>query len=129
MNSLTLFILPEHLAVCRLEANAAVPSWASNGRFFSITRTIDELSIVCEQANVPVHIQSEPNWRCLKVAGPLDFALTGILASLAVPLAAATISIFAVSTYDTDYLLVQADDLDEAINILRDQGHHVRSLT
>ncbi len=94
--------------------------------FCSITRTADEVSIVCPLGRVPDDVRRESGWRCLKVEGPLDFALTGILASLAVPLAQAGISIFAISTYDTDYLLVK--DLDGAVATLTGEGHLIRGM-
>jgi uncharacterized protein len=128
--ALTLTIQPETLVICRLAADTEIPGWATAGRFFSATRTADELSIVCPQECLPDgvqhSIQLNSGWRCLKVEGPLDFALTGILASLAVPLAQAGISIFAISTYDTDYLLVK--DLDGAAAALTAQGHRIQRM-
>lgn len=115
---LSLSILPYRLAVCRLEKDAPIPLWAIEDTFFSITRTMDELSIVCSEANVPGDVRSEKEWSALKVNGPLDFALTGILASLAGPLASAGISIFAISTFDTDYILVKSRDLAETVAVL-----------
>lgn len=115
---LSLLIMPDKLAICRLEKNAPIPSWVTNDSFFSITKTADELSIVCPENNVPDDIQSEKNWRALKIIGPLDFSLTGVLASLANPLAEAKISIFAISTFDTDYILVKNEKLEEAIKVL-----------
>jgi hypothetical protein len=120
---LTLVLLPETFAVCRLPADAPLPAWALAGPYFAITRTSDELSIVCVQAQVPSGVTCQPGWRCLQVAGPLDFALTGVLASLAQPLAAAGVSIFAISTYDTDYLLVPDRSLAAALAALRNAGH------
>ncbi len=125
--TLTLTVLPETLAVCRLASDAAVPGWAMAGSFSSITRTADELSVVCAQSQVPDGVKREGGWRGLKVEGPLDFALTGILASLAAPLAQAGISIFAVSTYDTDYVLVK--ELDRTLMILAAQGHRIQRTT
>lgn len=122
--TLTLSVLPALFAVCRLEPDAPLPAWAA-AIFFSITRTPDELSIVCPQAAVPNHVRAEAGWRLLKVEGPLDFALTGVLASLANPLAAAHISLFAVSTFNTDYLLVKAESLAQAVRVLRQAGHRV----
>jgi len=112
-------------AVAKLPPDAPVPVWVAGGSFVSVTRTPYELSIVCEQARVPSDITIEGGWRALMVAGPLDFNLTGILASLTAPLSAAGISIFAIGTYDTDYLLVRARNLPRAVGVLRDAGHTV----
>lgn len=120
---LTLFLLPETFAICRLAADAALPAWAIAGPFYAVTRTAHELSLVCAQDQAPPGIPCQPGWRCLQVAGPLDFALTGVLASLAQPLAAAGVSIFAISTYDTDYLLVPDEALGAALAALRSAGH------
>ncbi len=115
---LTLSVMQEPLAVARLNPKDAIPSWAQEGYFFSITRTKDELSIVCEESRVRADVKAEKGWRALKVEGPLDFALTGILVSLAAPLAEAKISIFAISTFDTDYILIKKENLKKAIGIL-----------
>ena len=118
-----LSLLPQTFAVCRLAPSAPFPAWAAAGAWFAMTKTSDELSIVCDQAAVPTSVQAERGWRNLKVQGPLDFALTGVLAALAGPLAAAEISVFAVSTFDTDYLLVKEADLARALQTLTDAGH------
>lgn len=115
---LKLSVMEEALGVCRMQASEAIPQWAQKGKFFSITRTEDELSIVCDEENIPREVTVERGWRCLKVEGPLDFSLTGILSSLAGPLAAAKVSIFAISTYDTDYLLVKRENLEKAKEVL-----------
>ncbi|KPF85453.1 hypothetical protein IP70_12215 [alpha proteobacterium AAP38] len=125
MPSLPLTLLPDHLAVCRLALNAALPAWAAGPGFVSITRTDEELSIVVRQDRVPGDVVAVGPWRALKVQGPLDFALTGILAALTAPLAHAGISLFAIATYDTDYVLVRAEALDAAINALTAAGHRV----
>ena len=109
-------------AVARLSGNHEIPTWATTGSFFSISKTPDELSVVCSQDLVPKVVKCETNWRVLKVEGPLDFGLTGILASIANPLADAGISIFALSTFDTDYVMVKADRLPSAEQALRDAG-------
>lgn len=96
---------------------------ATESHFWSITKTAEELSVLCEEKFVPQQIKQEPGWRCIKVNGPLDFGLTGILSSLAGALAKAGISIFAVSTYDTDYLLVKQENLELAVGALKDAGH------
>jgi len=123
----SLTVLPGRFTVCRLHRRAAVPDWALGGDFFSITRTTDELSIVCREADVPEEVPCERGWACLKVEGPLDFSLTGVLASLTQPLAEAGLSLFAISTYDTDYLLVKARDLEKAVAVLVEAEHTIRS--
>jgi hypothetical protein len=95
-------------------------------RFWSITRTEEELSVVCPEAHVPPEVKRETGWRALKVEGPLDFSLTGILASLTAPLAEEKVSVFAVSTYDTDYLLVKGEQLEKAIRALREEGYEIK---
>lgn len=125
MASLSLKVLPEILAVCRLPADADVPPWAVAGRFFSITRTADEMSVVCPEPSIPETVESATGWRALKVEGPLDFSLTGVLSSLAGPLAEAGIPIFTLSTYETDYLLVKGERLEAAVAVLREAGHRV----
>ena len=125
MKKLELSVLPQRFAVCRLDSEDAIPDWVTEGDFWSVTRTDEELSVVLPEASAPVTWTSEKGWRCLKVQGPLDFSLTGILASLASPLAEASISIFAISTYGTDYILVRDHDLDEAKNVLSEAGHAV----
>jgi len=123
---LTLSVLDDRLAVCRLaplNPGESPPVWSSVGDVFSITQTEDELSVVCDEDAVPSEITSEPGWRCLKAHGPFEFSMVGVLASLAGPLAEAGISIFALSTYDTDYLLVKDEDLVSAIEVLSRRGH------
>jgi hypothetical protein len=122
---LTLTILSGPLAICRLNADDAVPDWAMIGEFVSITHTNDELSIVCAEAHVPSDVKADREWRALKVEGPLDLALTGVLASLTTPLAEAKINLFAISTFDTDYLLVTGYNLTRACDVLRQAGHVV----
>jgi hypothetical protein len=119
-----LTVIPGMYAVAKLPPDAAVPVWAT-GSFVSVTRTPHELSIVCEQGSMPSDIKIEGDWRALMVEGPLDFSLTGVLASLTAPLAAARISVFAIATFDTDYVLVRARDLSRAVGVLRDAGHTI----
>jgi catechol 2,3-dioxygenase-like lactoylglutathione lyase family enzyme len=121
--SLNLSIEPGVLAVARLNSADAIPEWATRSSFFSISRTSDELSIVCREADVPSDVKCERNWTAIKVRGPLDFSLTGILASLAEPLARAGVSIFAVSTFDTDYILIKSEKIEQAISLLIESGH------
>ena len=124
-SNFTLTLLPDTLAICRLEADSEMPSWATAGDFFSITRTADELSVICLQGQVSEGIRCESGFRCYKVDGPLDFGLTGILASLTTVLAQAGISILAFSTFDTDYLLVKEEQLEKATETLLEAGYSV----
>lgn len=118
-DALTLSILPDRLAVARLSPGDGLPSWLDwTDPLVSATRTGEELSILCREDRVPDSVKAERGWRAFKVEGPLDFSLFGVLARIAVPLAQARISIFALSTYDTDYVLVRAEDLDRAADTL-----------
>ncbi len=110
-------------AVCRLDTDAPLPGWVAGGPFVSITRTADELSVVCREEAVPDGVHCERGWRCLRVAGTLDFSLVGALAALLGPLAEAGVGAFAVSTFDTDYLLVKATAFERAVAVLRQAGH------
>ena len=102
-----------------------VPDWAVEGGFFSVTRTDDELSMVCPEEVVPDEARSEEGWRALKLEGPFEFSEVGVLASVAAPLAEAGVRIFAVSTFDTDYVLVKEEQLSPAVAALRGRGHEV----
>jgi uncharacterized protein len=120
-----LTLLPGGFAICRLAADAGIPAWAAQGEFFSITRTSDELSIVVDEPLVPSEIPRDSGWRCFRVEGPVPLASVGVLASLAVPLARASVSLFVISTHDTDYLLVKAEAVPQARQALRRAGHTV----
>jgi hypothetical protein len=122
---LRLFLLDGRLAVCRLRPQDEVPEWASGGAFSSVTRTSTELSIVCREDTVPDGIAREGGWRIFQVEGPLDFALIGVMASIAGPLGEAGVSLFAVSTFDTDYVMVRERDVEAAVLALRAAGHRV----
>ncbi len=126
--ALTLRLVPGTFAVCRLPPTAAVPGWALGGPFASLTRTADELSVVCPEAAVPAGVDAEGGWACLGVVGPLAFALVGVLAALTRPLAEAGVSLFAVSTFETDYLLVKRAALAKALAALEAAGHRVEPL-
>ena len=112
-------------AIVQLNADAAVPIWAAEGEFISITRTQDELSIVCPTANVPANVRSPHRWTCLKLQGPFSFSLTGVLLSFIEPLSVNGVPIFAVSTYDTDYVLIQEDHFEKALRLLQQAGHQL----
>lgn len=127
VQSLTLFVLPGSYAFCRLHPNGHIPHWALLGdEFISLTRTHEELSVVCLQDNVPLDAQAERDWRCIKVEGPFDFSVSGVHASLALPLAQANISVMAIATYETDHLLLKEQDLAFAVETLRNAGHTFR---
>lgn len=120
-----LMVLPEIFAIVRLAADAPLPLWAIEGDLFSVTRTSDELSVVCRANQVPSSLTAEMGWRALKVQGPFTLSEIGVLAALSAPLAQAKVSLFAISTFDTDYLLVSDKKLDAAIAALRAAGHAV----
>ncbi|MGE5232861.1 MAG: ACT domain-containing protein [Acidobacteriota bacterium] len=123
-----LLALPGGYAVCRLDPAAALPAWtamATGDALWSVTRTAAELSIVCAEERVPAVTRAERGFRAFVVAGPLDFSAIGILAALTRPLAEAGISLIAISTFDTDYLLVRAGDLERAVAAWRAAGHQV----
>ena len=125
--AVTLKLLAGPLAVCRLEAGAPVPAWAV-GALTSVTRTPEELSVVCAEQAVPEGIRAERGFRCLSVVGPISFATSGLLASLSALLADAGVSIFVLSTFDTDLLLLRQADLAQAVAVLRGGGHAVTGL-
>ncbi len=121
----TLTTLPGRFAVCRLDPLSLIPAWAYSGAVCSVTLNEDELSIVCDEKKVPADVQHQSGWACLKMQGPFEFTLTGVLTSVLVPLRDAGIGIFALSTFDTDYVLVPGERLDEAILALTAEGHTV----
>ena len=123
---LTLSVLYGDYAVSRLEPDAPVPDWAWRGELVSVSKTRDELSIVCPTSSVPDDVRCEREWAALKLHGPFEFTLTGILVSVLEPLRDAGIGIFAVSTFDTDYVLVKHTNLERAIAALREAGHDVK---
>ena len=123
--SLRLSVLEERLAVCRLDPPAEIPEWATSAPFFSVTRTPDELSIVCPEEHVPPGVTCERGWRALRFDGPFEFGLVGVLASVAAPLAESEVSILTIATYDTDYVLVQQSQLNLAARTLRERGHEI----
>ena len=126
MPSLTLQVVPGEFAVCRLLPNAPTPAWADSNLFSSVTRTGDELSIICPAAQAPADVKHEAGWRVLKFQGPFDFGAVGVMASVTAPLAAARVSLLAVATFDTDYVLLKASQLDTALRALAAAGHTVR---
>ena len=125
MKQLTLKILDGHYTIHRFSPKKNLPTEVLTSSFLSITKTEDELSIVCDASIVLDTEVSESGWSCIKVLGPLDFALTGILAKLSVILAEAQVSIFAISTYDTDYILIKSEKLELAVRVLEREGYEI----
>ena len=117
--------LPGTYAIVRLAPDAPVPEWATKGDFTSITRTADELSVVCSTENLPRDVQSSHRWICFKLEGPFAFSLTGVLLSFIRPLSENAIPIFVISTFDTDYVLVQEPDSARAVDALLHAGHEL----
>ena len=125
---LTLLLFDGCLAVCRLPSNSQMPSWAfAKGPLNSVTRSEKELSIICAETAVPAGVPCERGWRVMKVENPLNFALTGILVSLAAPLADAGVSIFTISTFDSQYLMVKEASIELALKILVNAGHEIQA--
>jgi len=116
--------LTDTYAIVRLAADVVVPDWATKNEFTSITRSADELSIVCPVDDLPKHVSSPQHWICLKLEGPFPFSQTGVLLSFIEPLSKKDIPIFAISTYDTDYVLIQ-EEFGWAIDVLREAGHEL----
>ncbi len=125
MKKLSLSLLPHVYAVCQLHPDKHIPYWALLGDFVSLTRTHEELSIVCQQDNVPGEIEAERGWRCLQVQGAFDFSVAGVHVSLAIPLAEADISVLAIATYATDYLLIKEENVEQALHVLEQAGHSI----
>ncbi len=117
--------LPGPYAIVRLAHDAPIPTWATKGDFTSITRTADELSIVCEAANIPQDVDPGPRWICLKLEGPFPFSQTGVLLSFIEPLSNNRVPVFAISTYETDYVLVQEEYVGVAQQVLQEAGHEL----
>ena len=118
-------LIEGRFAICRLDPGSEIPQWAKSGPFYSVTRASDELSVICAELAIPSALPCERGFRALKVEGPLDFGAIGILAALAAPLAQAGISILAISTYQTDYLLVRESQLEQSIMALTGRGHRI----
>jgi len=115
-------VVKGRFGIYRMGPKEPIPTWALSARFFSITRTEQELSLVCEEDKVPPGINQESGWRCLRVVGPIPFSMVGVIASLTAPLAKQGVSVFVVSTFDTDYLLVKENQFESAINTLKSEG-------
>ena len=126
VRSYELVVLGYRFAICKFAPTAIVPSWVDHGSFWTATRTADELSIVCEENLTPAGVQAARGYSCIKVLGPFELDEVGVLANLTAALAANGVSVFAISTFDTDYLLVKEEILPDAIDALREAGHVVQ---
>jgi hypothetical protein len=122
---LRLALLPEPVAICRLPPTASPPAWATAATHWSMTRTPEELSIVCPEIVVPLDVEASRGWRALRVEGPVPLDQTGVLASVTTPLAAAHVSMLVIATYETDYVLIPAAQRNAAIAALDAAGHEV----
>lgn len=120
---LKLSLLEENLAICKLDPASPPPEWTTSQSFYSITRTPEELSVVCPESGIPKEIQREKGFRCYKIEGQLNFSQVGVIASIAQLLAGAGVSIFTISTYNTDYILVKQHSLDKAEKALQAAGY------
>ena len=123
---LKLTLLKDKYAICSLPNDALIPDWALTQSLISITRTKKELTIVCKQDIIPPEIQSDLNWRCFRIDGSFDLNQTGVISSISSPLADAGISIYVISTFDTDYFLVKQQNLDQTISTLSNSGHSLK---
>ena len=122
---LTLVALPGSYGICRLGPDEPVPAWGLQGEFFSATRTKEELSIVCAEAQIPATVLCESGWRLFKIDAVMDFSLVGIVAGISAVLAGADVGIFVLSTYNTDYILVRQPDFAVAAAALQAAGYTV----
>jgi hypothetical protein len=123
--SLTLRLLPDTLAVCHLEPDAAMPWWATVAPFFSVTRTTEELSVICAASRVPRGTNATYDWRALQLHGRFHHSLFGLMDAISTPLAGAGVSILVVATFDTHYVLVRDPQLADAMTALHAAGHRV----
>jgi hypothetical protein len=121
--NISMRLLSDVYGVCRMDKNDPIPEWIEDSRFYSVTKTMEELSVVCPQNRIPDHIKCEKGWRILKVEGTLEFSLIGILSFISTVLANNGISIFAISTYDTDYILIKEKDTDKVISVLTSENY------
>ena len=120
-------LLAGRMAICRLDPEEELPPWAGSDAFSSVTRTRAEMTVVCQEENVPAGILCNKNWRCLQIGGVLDFSEAGILSSLTAPLAGEGIPVYALSTYSTDLILIKERDLSRTVLALARAGHRIFS--
>ena len=126
---LKLTLLKDKYGICALPNTAQIPEWALMQSLISITRTKEELTIVCQQDLIPSQYQSDLNWRCFRVDGTFDLNQIGVISSISLPLTQAGISIYVISTYNTDYFLVQEEKVKQTISVLSDSGYSITRYT
>jgi hypothetical protein len=126
MNQLPFIVVDGVFSLCRLAPGDAIPSWALSSNFYTISKTSDELSVVCESLYVPAEVKQDGNWRLLKIASVLNLSLTGITAKFSTALANADINLCVIATYETDYILVKQEKLQPAITALQHAGFLVQ---
>lgn len=124
--NISIKLLEGKYAVCKLGVTESIPEWCRDNSFVSITRTADELSIVCLQNNVPEGVNAERDWNILKIEGQLDFSLIGIISSISSILAKKEISIFVISTFNTDYILVKEKNIENTIKALLEEEYEIK---
>jgi len=122
---LQLSLLKDKYGICTLPNTAPIPGWALTQSLASVTRTDKELTIVCHREIIPSQYQSDLNWRCFKIDGAFDLDQVGVISSISSPLAEAGISIYVISTYETDYFLIQEHNLEQTISVLSGSGHSI----
>lgn len=124
--TIVLKLLEGIFGVCKLGAKDEIPTWVNGDKFISITRTEEEMSIVCEENNIPQNVVYEPDWRILKIEGILDFSMIGIIAKISSILAEKGISIFVISTFNTDYILIKEKNINNAIEVLEERNYNIK---
>jgi hypothetical protein len=120
-------VIPGSFAVCQLPPGTPIPDWLPASGLLSITRADDEISIVCDSSAVPGPVKADRGWISLKLEGPFPFSMTGVLASFIQPLAERAVPIFAISTYNTDHVLIPEQHAAVGLQVLREAGHELIS--
>ena len=123
---LYLSVLPDNYSIYKFKSESEIPDWINSSDFYSVTKTKDEISVVGLQIDISINSICNRDWRVLKIAGPLDFSLIGIIADVSITLKNKNIPVFIISTYDTDYILIKQKDLTKGIKALKEKGHKIQ---
>ena len=123
---MTIEILKDFYSVYQFDSDYKLDNIFQNNKFFSITRTKDELSVVAKENSLNDYKKTETGWKILKIKGLLDFSLTGIISKISSVLSDANISVFVISTFNTDYVMVKNETLEKAVEVLRGNGYEVK---